>query len=177
MRMFLVLFLYTIIFVYYLFCLHSWPADQLTSWPADQLSVQMGDTRKTPLQMPPLSSVWVHRSRSEAHKNLQTFKSWHCKIANIEYNFGWLRLVFLMWHLLKPFQAPLMAFCVKVITLKIFIMMTRCSAKCWIHTRSLANLWVNIWLKVLSGEGCNTRRLDPHQTSSELFEPTFEWDK
>ena len=23
-----------------------------------------------------------------------TFKSWHCKIANIEYNFGWLRLVF-----------------------------------------------------------------------------------
>ena len=69
---------------------------------AQSICWKRGETRTTSLQMPPPASVLNQLSRRRGgikffrlwdHHN--TFKAWHCKIANIEYNFDDLDLFFL----------------------------------------------------------------------------------
>ena len=102
--MFLVLFLYTIVFAYYLLCLHSWPAVCVQFQPLIELfpnSLYRWETRAKHhckcRRSPQFEFIARGERRTKIFRLLDhhnTFKSWHCKIANIEYNFGWLRLVF-----------------------------------------------------------------------------------
>ena len=140
--MFLVLFLYAIIFVYYLLCLHSWPADQLTSWPADQLTSCLyrweRHAQTTAAKAGPPQCVLIARGG----RCTKIFRLINHVIVHYKHQIQlWMiETCFFLCCTFSSFSHSFEGILLQSNHTENFWQMIGCNAKRWIHIKPLANL-------------------------------------